>query len=382
MLDFTSLLLATAISGICLSLTMLAFRFASRGGDYMITWSIGLMIIVAHVLAYCLHVNFPGPWLGALVVVSLPLGVAALYASARQFAYGGDPIRPTLAIVAPYLAIVLPLLAAGYDGIGLIIQNATVAALLASCGWIYFRTRQEAPLPVTALAGLYVVLGISFALCGAVLLTEAQWRIGHAPDNWAERLNIVVAVICMTAMGALSVTVDQSRLARRHRLDAMTDQLTGLLNRRALFQAFGGKIVSPRRAVVIFDLDHFKQVNDRYGHATGDEVIRLFASVLRESLRENDTAARLGGEEFVMILSGITPDQARQVAERIAHAFAALRVDTPTGLLTCTVSAGIGFPDAAGSLFEQVLSRADAELYEAKRAGRNRVEAGRLRLAG
>lgn len=382
MLDFTSLLLATAISGFCLSLTMLAFRMSARSGDYMITWSIGLLIIVSHVLAYWIYVNHPNAWLGSYVAASLPIGVAAIYASTGQFAFGTKPFKPALMIVVPYLAIVLPLLVAGYDGAALMVQNATVGILFVLCGQIHFDARHEAPFSMSALSVLYVVLGLSFGLCGAVLLFGGEWRIGHAPDNFAERVNIIISVVCTTAIGALSVTVDQSRLARKHRIDAMTDPLTGLLNRRALFQAFGGKILGSRHAAVVFDLDHFKSVNDDYGHACGDEVIRMFAQILRDAVRNRDTAARLGGEEFVLILSGTTSEHARMAAERIALAFSARVITTPQGQLRCTVSAGIGFPGASGASFEEVLSRADKELYEAKRAGRNRVEAGELRLAG
>ena len=234
---------------------------------------------------------------------------------------------------------------------------------------------------MSTLAALYAVVGCSFALCGLVLLLGAQWRIGHAPDNWAERLNIVVAVICMTGMGALSVSVDQARLARRHEADAMTDPLTGLLNRRALFGRYGGRKFGVGAAAIMFDLDHFKKINDIYGHAVGDDVIRRFACTLRDHVAGGDTAARTGGEEFALVMSDTTPDHARRVAERITSSFAATPVATPNGSLHCTVSAGVGFGSAKGVSFDQLLMHADKALYAAKRSGRNRVEAGGLKLA-
>ena len=134
--------------------------------------------------------------------------------------------------------------------------------------------------------------------------------------------------------------------------------------------------------VLLFDLDHFKVVNDRYGHATGDEVLRRFALVMRQCLRTTDIAARLGGEEFAAVLPRSTAERAHQVAERIRKSLADLVVETDLGDMQCTVSVGIAFPTGEGRMFEQVLGDADKALYRAKNSGRNRVASASLRLAG
>src|SRR5690606_12280864 len=131
-----------------------------------------------------------------------------------------------------------------------------------------------------------------------VLGARGGLSAGRAPDNWVEDINLVVCLIGITCIGALSLALNQSRLARSHRQEAMTDPLTVLPNRRAMYERHFRTL--PRgTAVIAFDLDRFKEINDRFGHAVGDEVLRHFAMTLRSNVRPSDTVARIGGEEFV-----------------------------------------------------------------------------------
>jgi diguanylate cyclase (GGDEF)-like protein len=150
--------------------------------------------------------------------------------------------------------------------------------------------------------------------------------------------------------------------------------LTGLLNRRALFDLYGQRSFGPLMAVIVFDIDRFKSVNDQHGHATGDLVLKLFAQELSTGLRAYDTVARLGGEEFALVLDNALPGRAEQIAERVRAAFAAREVTVDGKPFACTVSAGIALGTAEGVGFDSVLSAADKALYAAKRNGRNRVE--------
>ncbi|TIV65880.1 MAG: GGDEF domain-containing protein, partial [Mesorhizobium sp.] len=126
-------------------------------------------------------------------------------------------------------------------------------------------------------------------------------------------------------------------------------------------------------AVVVFDLDGFKAINDRFGHAAGDEVLKIFAEELSGNLRPTDVAARLGGEEFALVLKRTLPEMVEGTAEQIRMAFAARTIETETGRLNCTVSAGFALGSNEGVSFDKVLSAADKALYAAKRGGRNRV---------
>lgn len=380
MLDFTSLLLAAGLSGICLSITMLALWWPSRRESFLLTWSFGVLLLVAHVFTYWRYVIEPHPAMSALMTVLLPLGFSLVYAAAHHFASGEHPRRRAMLASAATLILLVPPLALGLDGVALIIQNGLAGSLLLMTAVEYARHRRDIPTVIPVLAGLYIACALSFYACGAVIFWKGQWVIGHAPDNWAERLNIIVSVSCLTVVGALSVALNQMRRTHQHRTDAMTDQLTGLLNRRGLFTIHGDRSVPLTTAVVMFDLDNFKPVNDVYGHAVGDEVLRHFAAAAASHSRPRDDAARLGGEEFALVMQKVSAEQAREVAERIAVAFANDTVMTQTGPLACTVSAGIGFGDDDD--LELVLDRADRALYAAKHAGRNRVELHGLRLAG
>lgn len=381
LLDFTSLLLATVFSGVCLSLTMVAFWLSARHERFLVTWAVGLIVVAGHVLAYWAYVQDPDPITGMMVVATLPVAAAVMFAAALQFVHGTGPVRPSLLVSLPYLAVALPLMGAGYDGIALIMENVVTAALLIATGLVYWHAREEARFTMSALGAIYAMVGVSFGLCGAVILVEGQWRIGHPPDNWAEHVNIVVSVAGMTVMGALSLSMNQARQAGRLRVAALTDPLSGLFNRRALIELHGKGPFGRHKAVVMFDLDHFKQTNDRHGHAVGDEVIRRFASALAKHSRPRDDVFRLGGEEFALVMPRVEPAGARKIATRIADALRDDAVPTADGPLVSTVSAGIAFGDGAAGL-DEVMARADLALYDAKRAGRDQVAAAGIRLAG
>jgi diguanylate cyclase (GGDEF)-like protein len=158
---------------------------------------------------------------------------------------------------------------------------------------------------------------------------------------------------------------------------ATTDSLTGLLNRRAfmenamrlcLQQAKRGQPVT----LLMFDLDHFKQVNDRFGHAAGDEVLRVFAQTARSSMRANDIIGRLGGEEFAAIVPAPL-DIASKIAERLRVAFQTAGAVVGVHAIGATVSIGAAEANAPEVDVGPLLSRADAALYRAKHSGRNQL---------
>jgi diguanylate cyclase (GGDEF)-like protein len=174
----------------------------------------------------------------------------------------------------------------------------------------------------------------------------------------------------MIGTGILTMLIVAADLARDLKQQAMRDPLTGLYNRRGLeeqLQASAGAY-----AVVAADLDHFKAINDRLGHAAGDEVIAGFARHLAQNLRKTDVAARIGGEEFVLVLPQTTQEEASAMVERIrlgVPAALAPAVDVTTG-----VTASFGLTLRRGNeAFATTLARADAALNRSKDAGRNRL---------
>jgi diguanylate cyclase (GGDEF)-like protein len=164
-----------------------------------------------------------------------------------------------------------------------------------------------------------------------------------------------------------------------YRTAASTDHLTGALNRRAFIE--NAETLRKRRArrgepvaVLMFDLDHFKSINDRFGHSVGDEVLRLFARVTRASTRLNDIIGRFGGEEFVAIVPGEI-DIAKKIAERVRTAFENAGTVIESHPIGATVSIGAAASYNATTPVETLIAKADAALYRAKHDGRNRVVA-------
>lgn len=159
------------------------------------------------------------------------------------------------------------------------------------------------------------------------------------------------------------------------RADADLDSLTGLANRRRFRVALSREVERWRRyrvpcALLMLDIDHLKSINDRFGHPAGDVVIRQIAQTLKEVSRDNDTAARLGGEEFALVLAGVDMQKAVAAGARLRAVLGAKRVE---GIGTVTVSIGVaGCPESATS--ERALySASDEALYVSKNAGRDRV---------
>jgi diguanylate cyclase (GGDEF)-like protein len=161
---------------------------------------------------------------------------------------------------------------------------------------------------------------------------------------------------------------------------ATTDDLTGVANRRAFFeQADNARMLALRMrrpiALMMLDIDHFKQLNDRFGHATGDHALAVFSQTVRATLREHDIMGRLGGEEFALALPGTDREGALQAAERLRQAVTEAPLITSGASYTMTVSVGVVLIDPNETL-TAALARADHGLYAAKSAGRNRVEVG------
>jgi diguanylate cyclase (GGDEF)-like protein len=168
----------------------------------------------------------------------------------------------------------------------------------------------------------------------------------------------------------------EDTLERLHEI-AMRDDLTGLYNRRQLMEFLGRQKALADRATLGFalcyiDLDHFKRVNDKFGHTRGDEVLKEFAGIAMKVVREEDFVARIGGEEFVMVLINASSKDAEMVANRLRQQTQAMTIDASDLSFSVTASVGIAMY-ATGEEIEHLLDRADAAMYRAKNQGRNRV---------
>lgn len=369
--DQASLFIAAGICAAALAMTMLSVWVNNRADMFLVSWTAGMLLLAAGVLMYSVlpQDNLP---IVALAFGLESLGFVAIYVASRQFTGLKTSRNQYFGLLLTVPVVMVPILA-GYDGIGLLIYNGLAGVLLAATGLRYWAARSEAPSCITALTIVYSLAAMSFFACGTILLHEGRWSLGTAPDNWAEQFNAIMSIAGITGIGALSLGLNNARAARRHQVEARTDSLTGLLNRRALFDAMSLEPLRPGHAVVAFDLDRFKLINDQHGHAAGDAVLKSFADALRLNLRQGDLVARTGGEEFILVMANSSLQLATSTAERIRAMFAASPVATPAGPLSATASAGVAFVQGQEEPFEDALHRADHSLYRAKDGGRNRV---------
>jgi diguanylate cyclase (GGDEF)-like protein len=197
-------------------------------------------------------------------------------------------------------------------------------------------------------------------------------------------VGILVTIACGLSTLLLAVALPPVFLLQRSLLhsqlkaQARTDAKTGVLNAGAWQGEADLAVDRARRrneslAVLLADVDHFKLVNDTYGHLTGDAVLRTLAAEMRQQVRESDLVGRFGGEEFVILLRGTTAEEACRVAERIRRGVGVVRVLTKDMIVGATVSIGIAALGSHGGTLVELLESADEALYRAKRAGRDRI---------
>jgi diguanylate cyclase (GGDEF)-like protein len=228
------------------------------------------------------------------------------------------------------------------------------------------------PLPLLAAA-----IGFGFRGVRAVLRPDSvatQMTTDSALNVGSALAYVIIALAFHAVLMALVVTRLLADLRHRSRHDAMT----GLLNRRAIEEALQAQMQRSRRSgetfsVLMFDLDHFKEVNDRFGHVVGDRALKHAASALKAGVREIDSLARIGGEEFLALMPGAALDAARPLAERLRMTVHAQPLQLESMSVPLSVSVGIAQWTDAGEDTARLLARVDDALYRAKLQGRNCV---------
>jgi len=220
---------------------------------------------------------------------------------------------------------------------------------------------------------------LRFGLMQWVILASAQTWIALFA-NYVRRLSVRLK----KQRHVLQHSNRKMRLANEELEQAMeqldeiagTDELTGILNRRRFFEESRLRLENAKQyqpsVLCIIDLDHFKQVNDRFGHQVGDSVLERFCQITRECLRGSDLFGRYGGEEFILLLPQTNQESGMQIAERIRHTFSQYTFDTIEEGLTFSVSIGITL-HRYGETIEDTLNRADKALYKAKDSGRDQT---------
>ena len=251
---------------------------------------------------------------------------------------------------------------------------AVYAALTATELWSERRKSLQRRWPaflVPVLHGFVLLLPIVLG----DLLMPADEKFGSS--IWVMAFSIELVLYAVGTVFVIFMLVSE-RTVSAHKTAASVDPLTGMFNRRGFAEACARVIEREAKAgrplcVMIFDIDHFKSINDRFGHPAGDEILKLFATVVVNGLRLSDLSGRIGGEEFAALLP-CPLEEGVIAAERVREFFETSGIVCEDGKVDTTVSIGVaGGP--AGTELEVLLAAADTALYQAKRSGRNRVEA-------
>lgn len=372
------------------------------------------LIVTSAMLAVILSIawaNFGRPRHALTWAISYGLGALEFVASllSNVSALETGPWRPVIVLLATLTATVLtigfrqrigvrnsalPLL--GAAGVGLAVF-ASAAVLAPGTAW------DRAPLLLymalmliiggTTLVGrgkranaAEIATFVAISVFALFNLTVAVLTFQQSPVASPGEIVLLRTVLLLgtptayTAVGLFSVFLLAADLAEQMRQLAIMDPLTAILNRRGLEQAAGAAIANSRRAglplaVVVADLDRFKLINDTHGHAAGDEALQRFTAHVESVIRKGDLFGRMGGEEFALVLSNTTAASAVEVTERIRAGIERIGAAADGGGPSLTASFGVAGLTPGDVAFHDMLVRADAALYRAKLAGRNRVMA-------
>jgi len=251
----------------------------------------------------------------------------------------------------------------------------TIYATLTALELSHERRKPKGKAALCARMMIPVINGLIFM--SPILTTTLFTRVAPIDAHAFFPLFALLTLLYVVGTAFIVVVMTKEHSALVHKTAAMTDPLTGLFNRRGFFEAAEKLVMKQRKTgqpvtVMMFDLDHFKSINDRFGHDIGDEALRAFAATASSNMRAHDVVGRLGGEEFAAILPGGV-ETAQMVAERVRAAFEVRGVEIAGQVMNATVSIGVTESLADVAQLQTMLTRADRALYAAKATGRNRV---------
>ena len=378
-LDVTTLfVVATCITALLGAL--LLFAWAKNRIPALAWWGAAYLIGVPSIIAWSLEglVSPPLPTGVANAVLFIAFGM--MWNAARVF--HGRPVLVSALIGGAAIWLVACLFTdfAQRPAARIVLSSAIVASytlVTAAELWRERRKTLRRRWPAAFIPILYAAVFVCLFSIPLTNLLPAGRGTVRLSSGWVA-LSVLEAMLYAVGTAFIVLVLATERTLRVHKDAALTDELTGLLNRRGVLQAAQGLISQQARkgeaiSALMFDLDHFKSINDKFGHAVGDKALHLFAATADASMRASDIVGRFGGEEFVALLPG-NPADAKVVAERVRSAFQTAGSTVAGCNLNATVSVGAA-SGPPGTEFVALLAAADAALYRAKAKGRNRIEA-------
>ena len=379
-LDTRTLIVASLLSAGLMGAVSLAFA-TLRGASRIIgRWGKAMLVLAAGLLGLALRGAIPD-WMSmalasTVIVAALVIAMRSLrlFLGSAPRDLAGWSLTAALFLFLLTFAVIWPSTIARTVGI------STAIAIIAFRAAALLRSSAPPQCRLSARFTEYMFWTTAVATVGrgaGTLLAGTEDVMQTDALNAATFL-AYTGFITVSTLGVMWMEIEtlQSELVR----SAHFDSLTNLFNRGTFLTECEREVSRTARggaafSLAIFDLDRFKQVNDRYGHPAGDQVLKAFAEVLRTGIRKHDTAGRYGGEEFALLMPQTGKDTALRVAERIRRALEARGVNVDIGRIEVTVSAGVATYGADGEDWDALLSAADTALYEAKNHGRNQVAA-------
>jgi diguanylate cyclase (GGDEF)-like protein len=384
-LDVNTLFMVTIYVEAILGLLLL-FVWAQNTQVYAVCWwGFAHLIRAGSVVLFGMYGTVPDLISIDLANALLFTAFAVTWTGARVF--DGRPIEPVYMVTGAVLWLLvcrLPVLA---DAVN--IRALIASGIITTYTWLtayeFWRGREEKLVSRWPAIFMLFAHGALFLLRTPLVMllpwSPADTMLGSV---WLTVLSFE-ALLFTISVAFILLAMAKERTELRHRNAAMLDPLTGIANRRS-FLADASQLAKQHSAhpkptaVLLIDLDHFKSINDRFGHALGDRVLEIFTQSARQSVRATDLLGRLGGEEFAAILYDTTREKAAVVAERIRAAFAQAAKDVDGRPVGATLSIGLAYCEEAALDVPELLAQSDQALYFAKERGRNRVEIASLEM--
>ena len=350
---------------------------AKQKAPVLALWGIANVIAAAGILSMMLGVTLrqsAWPIIGGMLMI---FQAGLMWKAVRTFASKSAPL--VLVLLGPAVVGIANLVPALQGGAGASLSLFVGALYFLAAGtdlWLDRKERLVARWPLIVLTGVQA----GFYLIGACsTLSGATSHDGVPSIMSLFGLIYFESIIFALGSAVFIFALVKERNEAAVRMVARTDSLTGIANRAAFLENAGRLLERCRRdsapvAVMMFDLDRFKAINDRYGHAVGDAVIRKFCEIVIAALRPNDVFGRMGGEEFAVVLPGSSIEAACARAERICNSFAEDCRLIRNHQVNATVSGGVSVSVNAEQTLEGLLEYSDAALYLAKAEGRNRIK--------
>lgn len=383
-LDVNTLFVVTIYVEAILGLLLL-FAWAQNTAIHAVCWwGFAHLIRAASVMLFGMYGSAPDLITIDLANALLFSAFAVTWTGARVF--DGRPVEPVYLVTGAVLWLLvcrLPVLADAINTRALI-----ASGIITTYTWLtayeFWRGREEKLVSRWPAIFMLFAHGALFLL-RTPLVAMLPWSPADASMYGSVWLTVLSfeALLFTISIAFILLAMAKERTELLHRTAAMVDPLTGIANRRAFLQ--GAEDLSKRHlakprptAVLLIDLDHFKSINDRFGHALGDRVLEVFTASARQTLRTSDLIGRLGGEEFAAVMRDTPRDKALAVAERLRERFAQAAQEVDGRPVGATVSIGLVFCQEAALDIPELLAQADQALYFAKERGRNRVEIASL----